>query len=63
MPKIQYKVDVKATMESMSVGETLTMALSEAVSLEGIRMAASRLRPRIYSVNKCTQGAQITRKS
>ena len=63
MPKIQYKVDVKATMEGMSVGETLTMALSETVSLEGIRMAASRLRPKIYSVNKCSQGAQITRKS
>ena len=63
MPKIQYKVDVKATMEGMSAGETLIITLSEAVTLEGIRTAASRLRPRIYSVNKCAQGAQITRKS
>ena len=63
MPKIQYKVDIKATMEAMSAGETLLLALSEAVTLEGIRTAASRLRPRIYSVNKCSQGAQITRKS
>ena len=63
MPKIQYKVDVKATMEAMEVGEVLTMALSDTVTLEGIRMTACRLRPSIYSVNKCAQGAQITRKS
>lgn len=63
MPKIQYKVDVRATLEAMKEGDVLLMALSDNVTLEGIRMTASRLRPRIYSVNKCAQGAQITRKS
>lgn len=63
MPKIQYKVNVKATMEAMKPGDIVVLTMDDGFTLEGLRSAASRLRPKIFSVNKVDGGAQITRKS
>lgn len=63
MPKIQYKVNLKATMEAMMPGEIIILTIDDGFTLEGLRTTASRLRPKIFSVNKVDGGAQITRKS
>ena len=63
MPKIQYRINIKATLEGMTAGEVIIIPISNEVTLEGVRTTASRLKPMIFSVNKCAEGAQVTRKS
>lgn len=61
MAKIIYRVDVKGTIDHMEVGDYLLLPYREDIPIEGVRNAASRLRPKIFEVHKSVNGIKVTR--
>ena len=62
MPNLIFRLNVRATLRSMQIGEVLELFLDD-VEEAHVRTAASRLKPMKFSVRKGEETLTITRKS
>lgn len=62
MPNLIFRLNVKATLRSMKIGEELEL-FREDVDVEAVRSAASRLKPMVFTVNKNNDVIKVFRKS
>lgn len=62
MPNLIFRLNVRATLRAMKIGEELEL-FREDVDVEAVRSAASRLKPMVFTVNKNNDVIKVYRKS
>ena len=62
MPNLIFRLNVRATLRAMKIGEELEL-FREDVDVEAVRSAASRLKPMVFTVNKNNDVIKVFRTS
>lgn len=62
MPNLIFRLNVRATLNEMEVGDEIEIFRDD-VEVDIVRSAASRLKPKIFTVNKSDETIKVTRRS
>jgi len=62
MPNVIFRLNIAATLREMEVGEEVSFDRRD-VEVDIVRTAASRQKPKIFSVNKTAETIKVTRRS